>query len=525
MSNSKKLGIDFKMKFQDVQNTTNPSFDSAKLAIAYAGRNRNMSAISKEAFEAALPTIYNVPLVGRYIEEDNDFGSHDIRVVVKDDGYDIQNATVPFGVVPESANQWWESVTEEDGTVRDYLFTDVLLWKRQAGYECLKSQASWNQSMEIDLNKYVIDSDGYCVIEDFVFTAFCILGNSVEPCFESASVQMTSDAAVSTYKKEFSLMLEDLKKNAPVKTYENNEDEKGMQFTDEVRDNILAEFNVKLEDLDFEITEEMTEEEFREKVSTMAKVEESVEEPATEVVEEEPETDPVEEPEVKEEPEQEEPVEEPVTDEGAEGGEGAEFEKEEPKKEFASTYMQKREALAKALPNEEYGYYWLMDFDDKDVYVEHYTWVNNSDYTEYLKIGYQYDEETMTATCGNDAVAIFNVWLTAEEKAKVEEDRKALEELREFKAARLAEDHKAEVDAVIAEFNDLECFEDFAKLKENMYEIEDVEALREKCFAIKGRHEYARPAHQDKKNVKVPLGKSEHKADPVGDLFAKFSKK
>ena len=64
----------------------NPSFALAKVAIAYAGRNRNYTSISKEVFEKAIPSLFNCPLVGRYDPELDDFGSHDIRIVQTDDG-------------------------------------------------------------------------------------------------------------------------------------------------------------------------------------------------------------------------------------------------------------------------------------------------------------------------------------------------------------------------------------------------------------------------------------------------------
>lgn len=491
MNKTNKLGINFNLKFQDIQ-AKNPSFDSAKIAIAYAGRNRNKSSISKEAFELALPTIKNVPLVGRYIEDEDDFGSHDVRVVVKDDSYDVQNATVPFGLIPESASQWWETVTEEDGTVRDYLYTDCLLWKRQAGYECLAKQGEWHQSMEIDLNKYVIDNDGYCVIEDFVFTAFCILGNNVEPCFESASVQLTSDAALSTYKHQFSLMLEDLKKESTTEEKEGKtKEEKFMLITDEIRDKILTEFNVKLEDLTFEITNEMTEEQFRDSVEKMSKVSE----PNKGVVE----------------GEQEKEV----------------FENPTKMVEFASTYEQKRQAISSVLPRNDEEACYLMDFDNSYVYVERWSFEDDSCKQEFFRTSYKYDEASMSASIGEDRVPVVSTWVTMAEQKKINEDRDLLEELKSFKAKKVKEEHDSKIDEVVAEFNDLEGFEEFNKLKETMYDFDDVENLREKCYAIKGKHEYSKPVHQTKASVKVaiPDGSSNKTKDPVGTLFEKFSKK
>ena len=62
---NKKIKLDFEMTIFDVVDL-NKSFSSAKILIAYTGRNRNRSDIRKEAFLDALPSIRNIPIVGRY---------------------------------------------------------------------------------------------------------------------------------------------------------------------------------------------------------------------------------------------------------------------------------------------------------------------------------------------------------------------------------------------------------------------------------------------------------------------------
>ena len=52
----------------------NSSFDSGVLRIAYEGKNRNGSLITHEAFENALPTLINVPVVANYSIEENSIG-------------------------------------------------------------------------------------------------------------------------------------------------------------------------------------------------------------------------------------------------------------------------------------------------------------------------------------------------------------------------------------------------------------------------------------------------------------------
>ena len=117
----------------------NTSFDSGVLRVAYVGKNRNNSFISKETFERCMPSIYNCPIVCRYDREEDIIGSHDMELVVSDDGsMRIVNITQPVGIVPESARYWWEEI-EDDSGVHEYLCADVLLWKRQ---ECIHRTSS-----------------------------------------------------------------------------------------------------------------------------------------------------------------------------------------------------------------------------------------------------------------------------------------------------------------------------------------------------------------------------------------------
>ncbi len=81
----KNIGLNFDIKFEEIKDI-NPSFALAKVRICYTGRNRNYSAISRETIEAAIPSLFYCPVVGRYDPDADDFGSHDIRVTHDKDG-------------------------------------------------------------------------------------------------------------------------------------------------------------------------------------------------------------------------------------------------------------------------------------------------------------------------------------------------------------------------------------------------------------------------------------------------------
>ena len=283
---NKKLKLDFEMTIFDVVDL-NKSFAAAKCLVCYTGRNRNYSDIGKQKIIDALPSIRNIPVVGRYDVDKDDFGSHDVKIINKEDGIDVVNATIPFGVVPESANQWFETRII-NGEEKECFFTDVVLWKRQHGYEHIAKAGTISESMEIDVSEYMIDQDGYCIIDKFQFEALCLLGESVTPCFENACVQMYSNEIVSDFKLQFSEMLREFKElNQPSTTVtdvtmevdiENNDG--GSTMTDEIKNEVVDEMTetVVEENVD-EAVEETVEEVVEEVVKT-------TDEPTDEVVEE-----------------------------------------------------------------------------------------------------------------------------------------------------------------------------------------------------------------------------------------------
>lgn len=186
----------------------NSSFDKGILKIAYCGDNRNKTSISEEVFEKCKNTAYNCPIVCNYDRATDEIGGHDIELVSDSDGeLHIINVTTPVGCVPESANIWFDDVEEEDGQVHRYLFADALLWKRQEAYEKIKREGISAQSMEITVKDAEM-VNGILHIKDFEFTAFTIIG--VEPCFESASIEVFSKK---NFNYQMSEMMQELKES------------------------------------------------------------------------------------------------------------------------------------------------------------------------------------------------------------------------------------------------------------------------------------------------------------------------
>jgi len=237
----------------------NDSFDSCMLSVCYAGRNRNQSNISKEAIEKAIPTMAYCPLVANYSVESDEIGGHDVDFVETDAGIKMVNLTDAIGVIPENPQWCWVTKTDKDGVDRDYLCTPAIIWKRTPVYEKLKREGVTGQSMEISVKDGRI-VDGLYDIYDFEFTAFCLLGDNVEPCFEGAQVEMFSMSNLSERLKE---MMDDFKLNYSKVIAASADDDKtpsgeesnmkGGESSLNYVEELLQKYGLNADDINFEI--------------------------------------------------------------------------------------------------------------------------------------------------------------------------------------------------------------------------------------------------------------------------------
>ena len=190
----------------------NSQFHMVKVYIAYAGKNRNYSIISKETFEKMIPSLYGVPVVGEW--KGDDYGSHGGKIEISEDGVEYVDTTKPYGFIDSSATVQWEKVIEEDGTEREYLTTTAFLWTERYPEALKVLENKNNQSMELSVidGKISEEYPEYFEILDGEFSALCILGENTEPCFESAKVsQFNLDK--DTFKTEFAQMVKELKES------------------------------------------------------------------------------------------------------------------------------------------------------------------------------------------------------------------------------------------------------------------------------------------------------------------------
>lgn len=245
----------------------NERFAKVKVRIAYEGKNRNGSYISKEAFEKSAYSLKYTPIVGYYVAEDGEFDGHTERLTIQGDDFNIETLTKPYGVVSDEA-PFWEDVIEESGNVKSYFTCYGYLWIGR--YPELSSirEKNYSQSMEIIVdNGHWNEEDGLFHIEDLTFDALCILEKQ-EPCFESSTISLAFSKK--EYEVEYKTMINELKaftletleEGGSKMDKENKEDFEEIEATDtDVEETEVVEDGVEEAEEPSEDTVEPTEEE------------------------------------------------------------------------------------------------------------------------------------------------------------------------------------------------------------------------------------------------------------------------
>ena len=217
----------------------NPLFSTCKVRVLYTGLNRNMSIITKEAVEKALPTLKYIPIVGEFSLEAQDFKGHGGTIDL--DSYKYIHTTKPYGVVPDTAVASWEEVKGRDGITREYLTIEgCYLWTGRYEEAFSVIERGKGQSMEIEVTEgnWDKEQDAYR-IDEFVFSSLCILGDDTEPAFEDANITAYSLDRES-FEQELSVMLKELKFSL-----ENIKEEDKMTL-----EQLLEKYSVTTEELD-----------------------------------------------------------------------------------------------------------------------------------------------------------------------------------------------------------------------------------------------------------------------------------
>lgn len=496
---SEKMVIGFTGKVVP-KKPVNDQMTLCKCYVMAIGKNQNKSNISKEASDDALPSLFNIPVVGHlFVDKNNNcrMGGHDMALEKDDDGnYKFKVLTVPYGVVPQQDNVHYEEVEENNGTVKTYLVADVILWTGRYP-ELLDATYSkeiyFAQSMEINPSE-TSKEEGYLNVLKYQYSALCLLGKSdnksenIEPCFEQARIEPYEFSATKEWAKLFGEFKEELSK-----CYGKHEIEEGGKkaLNTETIKRILVEFGLTEDtQLSFEVTEDMTEETLREKLKELYSADAAPEDGK-------PELEQVTQTENFEHSEEQTVVAENT---------------EEPVK-FAVelTNNEKRDKLCGALHAEnvwtetEYIEYWLMDFDNEYVYCSYRHCSADNEESCVLRIPYVISDNDEVALDMSKKESVRQCWLTKADEEKLDEEKATMNELVAYKQARIEDDRRKEFALVLDEFKDLGEVDDYKEITKDVMAFENADALREKLYAVRGK--YAKPmAKKPIAQIRIPVG-------------------
>ncbi len=482
----------------------NDEFTLCKVYVQGVGKNRNYSYMSQENILRAEPTLHYIPVVGhlmpKYDEDGNEigkyFGGHDY---VLDENWNMKPLTVPFGVVTADPVAFEE--VEEYGQKVPYMTATTILWTGRYPElkEAVYSDDCWfNQSMELSVSQsrpYSEDSN-YTELLDWTYSALCILGKSdepeyhTEPCFISSRfVPLTYSQNRDSFYADMSEMRERLAFIlSPKKGGETPMNPENIQA-------VLAEYGLTTETVDFEF-EGMDEEALRQAAKAFAEAHKDNGDPTPSPV---------------------------LTD-------TADF-----ICEFAVTYNQRRDALTNALDDiivrDGMGevvsatHYWVQDFDDSYVYVTRCQWKRDDDsHEDHGRFAYTFNADDLSASIDGEFEEMFLMWLTSDEKQKLETSRSVFEELQQYKEANEKSKRKAAVDELFAQFQDLEQADGFDAMRQSAYESGEMEDIVTRLYAMRGKmsKNFSRAPSRSTVRVGIDKDRTDERDDTYGGLLRKW---
>ena len=273
----------FEGEISDIKPIGNTGFSKVFIKIMYDKGNRNGSYFDKEmVINKMIPTLYNVPITGHYLEDKDNFGGHDSKLEISSsEGIKLIDMTMPFGVVPESSDVEWDIIIgTNDGLSHDYITCDGILWYARYQQQLDKLlELGMGISMEVEIIDGKNELDGLFHVYDAEFSSLTILGKSedkkdtVEPCFHDSSIEKYSFNK-EQFKQEFSLMLKEIKSSLNPKL-ENNISDFDLN-NNKIEQEKEDEFNMSKEEI------AKNEDEFKAKDTVKPEVKTAVEDTKTE---------------------------------------------------------------------------------------------------------------------------------------------------------------------------------------------------------------------------------------------------
>ena len=235
-----KIPLTFQAQITQHSPMENSGFTLCRARVFYTGLNRNGSYISEDFAKILINSASGCPVVGLWDNEQQDFTDHSVS--------DRKRA---YGFIPEEPNFAWESHQDYDGLERQYASFDIVLWTKafKEANEIISHPLSMELNPDTVNGTFSVINGEYC----FYFTSaemlgVCVLGYSVEPCFEGA--KFIDIEEVNEFKRLFQV-----DKQQALLTY-NNKGETSMEKDEKEKDVAPIEEFTQIRDDDLEVVEE-----------------------------------------------------------------------------------------------------------------------------------------------------------------------------------------------------------------------------------------------------------------------------
>ena len=166
------------------------------IRLCHTQKNINQSFISEKAMKDAIPSAYNMPILG-YIYQDDEgeykFAGHEFFI---NDNNEIEYEEVPVGCIPESAGL---SLVYDDDMDKTYLDGNGIIWRTYSkAAEILEREQQLSVSVELIVDELSYDSnDKVLVIDKFRFSGVTILeadretGEEIKPGMVGANISIS----------------------------------------------------------------------------------------------------------------------------------------------------------------------------------------------------------------------------------------------------------------------------------------------------------------------------------------------
>ena len=210
MNDEKKI-MRFELSPKDIKikNLLNQQFLYVEIdAINSMYPNLNESHFTPESLDNCIPTVYNKPILAHYINEKDDFGSHDDNGLQYDKeldnyyyDYSLGNVEIPIGLVREQDNV---HTNIDPATGLTHLIVPCAIWcayNYKACKKLLKSPRT-RVSVEIEVTGYHYDDKGIEIIESFVLMGISLLGSDIREAVVGSHLSVPEMASTSVFQAQ-----------------------------------------------------------------------------------------------------------------------------------------------------------------------------------------------------------------------------------------------------------------------------------------------------------------------------------